>query len=116
MDQAVEQAINDLAARGTQVLGSQIDDATSNLNAIQQRVAASISDSLKVQVGQALQSFESTMDELAAKCVERWRVAFAGGLTSLARILGEQFVLQAGPEPAPVEADSRNGHSKRLQP
>jgi hypothetical protein len=59
---------------------------------------ASVAESLRVQVSETLQSFECSMDDLAQKCVERWRIAFAGGLNSLVRILGEQFVLQAAPD------------------
>ena len=69
-------------------------------------VEAAVSESLKIQISETLQSFECRMDELAQKCVERWRIAFAGGLNSLVRILGEQFVLQAAPDGNTGQPDS----------
>ena len=98
MDGALEVALNELATRGVQELGSQLDEAGANLKTMQKGMEASVSESLKIQISETLQSFECSMEELAQKCVERWRSAFAGGLNSLVRILGEQFVLQAGPD------------------
>ena len=98
MEGALEVAMNELSTRSTAELGNQLDEANANLKIIQKGIEASVSESLKIQVNETLQSFESRMDELAQKCVERWKIAFAGGLNSLVRILGEQFVLQAEPE------------------
>jgi hypothetical protein len=98
MEDALSVALNELATRGVQELGNQLDEASANLETIQKGMEASVSESLTIQISETLQSFECRMDELAQKCVERWRVAFAGGLNSLVRILGEQFVLQAAPD------------------
>jgi hypothetical protein len=98
MEGALEVALNELSTRNAQELGNQLDEANANLRIIQKGIEASVSESLKIQVGETLQSFENSMDDLAQKCVERWRVAFAGGLNSLVRTLGEQFVLQAATE------------------
>jgi hypothetical protein len=98
MEDALSVALNELATRGAQELGNQLDEASANLETIQKGMEASVSESLTIQISETLQSFECRMDELAQKCVERWRVAFAGGLNSLVRILGEQFVLQAAPD------------------
>jgi hypothetical protein len=95
MDGALDVAMNELATRGTQELGSQLDEASANLKTVQKEMEASVAESLKIKVSETLQSFECSMDELAQKSVERWRIAFAGGLNSLVKILGEQFVLQA---------------------
>src|SRR3981081_2097871 len=95
MDGALDVAMNELATRGSQELGSQLDEASANLKTVQQKMEASVAESLKIKVSETLQSFECSMDELAQKSVERWRIAFAGGLNSLVRTLGEQFVLQA---------------------
>ena len=97
MEGALNAALNELATRSAQELGNQLDEASANLKTIQKGMEASVSESLKVQISETLQAFEGRMDELAQKCVERWRTAFAGGLNSLVRILGEQFVLQAAP-------------------
>jgi hypothetical protein len=98
MEGALDVALNELATRSAQELGSQLDEASANLNVVQKKMEASVAESLRVQVSETLQSFECSMDDLAQKCVERWRIAFAGGLNSLVRILGEQFVLQAAPD------------------
>ncbi|MGA8761423.1 MAG: hypothetical protein WB562_00920 [Candidatus Sulfotelmatobacter sp.] len=95
MESALEVALNELGTRNAQELGNQLDEAGANLKIIQKGIEASASESLKMQVAETLQSFERSMDDLAQKSVERWRIAFAGGLNSLVRILGEQFVLQA---------------------
>jgi hypothetical protein len=98
MEGELNVALNELAKRSAQELGNQLDEASANLKIIQKGMEASVSESLKIQISETLQSFECRMDELARTCVERWRIAFAGGLNSLVRILGEQFVLQAAPD------------------
>jgi hypothetical protein len=98
MEGALSVALTELGTRSAQELGNQLDEASANLKTIQKGMEASVSESLKIQISETLQSFEWRMDELAQKCVERWRSAFAGGLNSLVRILGEQFVLQAAPD------------------
>jgi hypothetical protein len=115
MDGALEGALNDLAARSTQELGNQLDEAGANLKIIQKGIEASVSESLKIQVNETLQSFEGRMDDLAQKCVERWKIAFAGGLNSLVRILGEQFVLQAAPDGSAGQLGSANKPPGRAQ-
>ena len=98
MEGALNVALNELTTRSAQQLGNQLDEARANLKTIQKGTEASVSESLKIQISETLQSFECRMDELARKCMERWRMALAGGLNSLVRILGEQFVLQAAPD------------------
>jgi hypothetical protein len=95
MEGALDVALNELATRSSQELGNQLDEASANLNVVQKKMEASVSESLKIQVTETLQSFERSMEELAQKCADRWRIAFAGGLNSLVRTLGEQFVSQA---------------------
>ena len=113
MEGALEVALNELSTRSAEELASQLEEASSNLKIIQKEVEASVSDSLRLHSAEALQSFEHSMEELAQQSVERWRVAFAGGLNSLAKILGEQFVLQAANGDAVAQLGSndrpRNG-------
>lgn len=105
MEGALEVALNELGTRNAQELGNQLDEASANLKIIQKGIEASLSESLKIQVRETLQSFERSMEDLAQQSVERWRLAFAGGLNSLVRILGEQFILQAAP--TATQANSR---------
>jgi predicted transcriptional regulator len=95
MESALEAALNELGTRNTQELGNQLDEASANLKIIQKGIEASLSESLKLQAAQTLQSFDHSMEELALQSMERWRSAFAGGLNSLVRILGEQFITHA---------------------
>ncbi|MGA7905844.1 MAG: hypothetical protein WCA16_00455 [Candidatus Sulfotelmatobacter sp.] len=95
LESALESALTELGTRNAQELGNQLDEASTKLKTIQKGIEGSVSESLKIQVGETLQSFEQSMEELAQHSVERWRLAFAGGLNSLVRTLGEQFVLQA---------------------
>lgn len=113
MEGALEVALHELSTRSAEELASQLEEASSNLKIIQREVEASVSDSLRLHSAEALQSFEHSMEELAQQSVERWRVAFAGGLNSLAKIVGEQFVLQAANGDAVAQLGSndrpRNG-------
>ncbi len=95
LDSALEVALNELGTRNAQEVGHLLDAARENLKIIQKGIEGSVSESLSIQVADTLQSFEHDMEELAQHSVERWRVAFTGGLNSLVRILGEQFLLQA---------------------
>jgi hypothetical protein len=95
METALDAALTDLSTRSAQEIGNQLDEARENLKSIQNGIELSVAESLKVQVAESLQSFEQGMEYLAQQSVERWRLTFAGGLNSLVRILGEQFVLQA---------------------
>jgi hypothetical protein len=103
MEGALEVALNELGTRNAQELGNQLDEASANLKIIQTRVEASVSESLKVQVAESLQSFEHSMEELAQKSVERWRLTLAGGLNSLVGVLGEQFRLQGATDSKALE-------------
>ena len=95
MDNALEVVLSELGTRNVQELRNQLDEASANLQTIQKGVEASVSESLRVQVAETLQSSEHRMEELAQQSVERWQLALASTLNSLARTLGEQFRLQA---------------------
>lgn len=90
-----------LTARSVEILGNQLDEASGNMTIIQKGIAASVSESLKVEAANALQAFEHSMEELAKLSVERWRLKLANGLNALAKSFGEQFEL--GPNSAIVE-------------
>jgi hypothetical protein len=108
MEGALEAALAELGTRNAQELGNQLDEASASLKIIQKGIEASVSESLKIQASETMQAFEHSMDDLAQKCVERWRVAFAGGLNSLVRSLGEQFVLQAATDSDPSQFGSND--------
>ena len=115
MESALEAALNELGTRNAQEIGHQLDEASASLKTIQKEIEASVSESVKTQVAETLQSFEQSMEDLAQQSVERWRTAFAGGLNSVARILGEQFVLQAanGDEAQTGSHDRQRGSARK---
>jgi len=95
MDSALEVVLSELGTRSVQELQNQLGEASASLQTIQKGIEASLSESLRIQVAETLQSFEHRMEDLAQQSVERWRLALGGALNSLARTLGEQFHLQA---------------------
>jgi len=95
LDSALEVVLSELGTRNAQELRNQLDAASANLQTIQKGIEATVSESLRMQVAATLQSFEQRMEELAQQSVERWQLALASTLNSLARSLGEQFRLQA---------------------
>ena len=95
MEGVLEVAMNELSTRTAQEFAVQLEEICSKLKIVQNEVEASVSDSLRLRCADAMQSFERSMESMAQQCLERWRFALAGGLNSLVRTLGEQFVLQA---------------------
>lgn len=95
LESALEVVLGELSTRNVQELQKQLDTAGENLQTIQKDIEAAVSESLKIQVAETLESFEQRMEGLAQQSAERWRLTLAGALNSLARTLGEQFLLQA---------------------
>jgi exonuclease VII small subunit len=97
LEGAAETVLKEWTTRNVQALGNQLDEACENMKIVQKGIVASVSESLKVQSADALQSFEHSMQDLAKLSVERWRLTLAGGLNALVKNLGEQFRLEAEP-------------------
>jgi len=74
-----------------------MEQASGNMEIVQNGIVASVSESLKIQAADALQAFEHSMEELARLSVEGCRLRLEEGLNALARTLTEQFPLQAKP-------------------
>jgi hypothetical protein len=104
LEGAAETVLKEWTTRNVQALGNQLDEACENMKIVQKGIVASVSESLRGQSADALQSFEHSMQELAKLSVERWRLTLAGGLKVLVKNLGEQFRL---------EAESGNGKDQR---
>jgi hypothetical protein len=94
LESALEGALQELETRNAETLGNQLDEACANLKIIQKEIEASVADALQVQAAEMLQSFGLAMEQMAQQSVEQWRAVLAGGLNTLVRGLGEQFVLQ----------------------
>ncbi len=106
LQSALEDALAELSTRNLQELGSQLGEARLNLQAFQKEIEASTSQSLKIQASDTLQSFERRAEEMAQQTVERWRLALAGSLNSLARSLGEQFISRTAADDHSPESSS----------
>lgn len=89
-------AFKEVTSRSSQALEQQMDEASGNMRIVQRGILSSVSDSLKVQSGEALQQFEGSMDELAQLSVERWKLKMASGLNSLVNSLSEHFGASSG--------------------
>lgn len=97
-----------LTERNAKELGDRLKAARENLETTQTGIVTYVRESLKGQSAETLQSFECSMEELAAHHVERWRVKIADGLNALAKSIGQQFQLETG------SADEPNHASREL--
>jgi len=86
--------LEEMATRGVNALGAQLDEASTNMNVIQKGIVASASESLKVEMANALQSFNQSMDEMAKLSIERWRCKLTSSLDAIAKSVDEQFPAQ----------------------
>jgi hypothetical protein len=91
MESAVDELLEELRKRNAQELEKQVQDACANLKIIQKGIEGSVSESLKAQAAESLQSFEHSMEELGRQSAGMWRTALAGRLDLLLRTLGEQL-------------------------
>ena len=104
LESAVGVVLKDLQIRGSNEVGNRLDEVCGQLRTIQNRIENSFSGSLKSQGEEALQSFVQEIEELAQQSVERWRLALAKHLDSVARTLGQEFRLEA-------ESESEQNHA-----
>jgi len=95
-ESAANEILGELAERSVRVLGNQLEDTRGNLQAIQEGIVASVSESLKEQAANALQDFQNSMEHLARLSVESWRLKLEGGLNAVTKSLNEHFRSQTG--------------------
>jgi hypothetical protein len=98
LEDAVGLALKDLQVKGSNEVGTRLDEVCSQLRTIQNRIENSFSGSLRSQGGEAVQSFEQEIEELAQQAVERWRLALSRHLDSVARTLGQELRLEGESE------------------
>ncbi|MFY9560920.1 MAG: PilZ domain-containing protein [Terriglobales bacterium] len=91
LESAVGLALKDLQTRGSNEVGNRLDEVCSQLRTIQNRIENSFSGSLRSQGEEAVQSFGQEIEELAEQSVEKWRLALAKHLDSVAKTLGREF-------------------------
>ena len=107
IESAVALAIKDLQARGSNEVETRLSEMCSNVRTIQNRIEDSFAASLKTQSEEAVQSTAQQFEELAPQSLERWRLALAKDLNSVANGLGQHLRHEL------EGADSERGKSKK---
>ena len=95
---AVGLAIKDFQVRSSKEVETRIDEVCGNLRSIQNRIEHSFAGSLTSQGEEAVESIEQQFHELAEQSMERWRLALAKDLSSVANALGQQVRHEFQPE------------------
>ncbi len=98
IDSAVTLALKDLQARGSNEVELRLSEMCGHVRTIQNRIEDSFSASLKTQGEEAVQSITQQFEELAPLSLEKWRLALAKDLNSVANALGQQLRQELEPE------------------
>jgi len=91
LEEAVDVTFKDFQARSSNDVDARLDEVCSHLRSIQNRIEHSFSGSLQLQTEEAAQAAEKQFGDLAERSVERWRLALARNLNSVAQTLGQQL-------------------------
>ncbi len=95
LESAVDVVLKELGTRNAKELDRQLDEARGKLKVVQKGIETSVTELVKTEVAASLLSFGQTMEELAQDSVGRWRSALSNDLTSVAKILGGRFQMEA---------------------
>ena len=95
---AVALELKNLQARGSNEVEARLSEMCGHLRTIQNRIEDSFSASLKTQDEEALESIAQQFEELAQQSREKWRLALARDLSSVANTLGQQLRQELEPE------------------
>jgi len=95
---AVALELKKLQARGSNEVETRLSEMCGHLRTIQNRIEDSFSASLKTQGEEAVQSLAQQFEELAQQSTEKWRLALARDLSSVANTLGQQLRQELEPE------------------
>ena len=98
IESAVALTLKDLQTRGSNEAESRLNEICGHLRTIQNRIEGSFSGSLKAQGEEAVQSIAQQFEELAQQSTEKWRLALARDLSSVAKTVGEQLRQELEPE------------------
>jgi hypothetical protein len=91
IESAATQALKDLQARGSNEIETRLSEMCSHVRSIQNRIEDSFSASLKTQSDEAVQSIAQQFEELEPQSLEKWRLALAKDLNSVANTLGQHL-------------------------
>jgi len=104
LEEAVAAAVKDLQTQAGNEADRQVDEVCGHLRTIQNRIEKSFSGSLKVQGEETAQAAGQQIEELAQQSVEKWRLALARDLNSVAQSLGQQLREE-------IEAEHERSHA-----
>ena len=104
LESAVALALKNLQKCGANEVEGRLDEVCGHLRTIQNRIENSFSGSLETQGEEAVRSVGQQFEELAQQSMERWRLALAQDLNSVANTLGRQLreKLESGSGPDQV--------------
>jgi hypothetical protein len=91
LESAVVTTLKDLQARGSDEVQNRINETCGHLRTLQNRIENSCSGSLQAQGEEAIQSIAQQFEELAQQATEKWRLALARDLNSVANTLGQRL-------------------------
>jgi hypothetical protein len=98
IESAVALALKNLQARGSNEVETRLGEMCGHLRTIQNRIEDSFSASVRAQGEEAVQSIAQHFEELARQSTEKWRLALARDLSSVANTLGQQLRQELEPE------------------
>ena len=98
IESAVALALKNLQARGSNEVETRLGEMCGHLRTIQNRIEGSFSASVTAQGEEAVQSIAQHFEELARQSTEKWRLALARDLSSVANTLGRQLRQELEPE------------------
>ena len=98
IESAVALALKNLQARGSNEVETRLGEMCGHLRTIQNRIEDSFSASVTAQGQEAVQSIAQHFEELARQSTEKWRLALARDLSSVANTLGTQLRQELEPE------------------
>jgi hypothetical protein len=98
LESAVDSMLRDLTQRNSAQVEMQLEQAGSRLKKMLAEAESSSSAVVKKEISENLQSFEQTVEEMAQHSVSRWRLALAGELESLSKLLSGQLRVEKNPE------------------
>jgi uncharacterized small protein (DUF1192 family) len=90
--------LKELQTRGANEVENWLNEICGHLRTIQNRIENSCSGSLKAQGEEAVKSIAQQLDELALQAAEKWRLALARDLASVANTLGQQLRHELAPD------------------
>jgi hypothetical protein len=98
IESAVALALKNLQARGSNEVETRLSEMCGHLRTIQNRIEDSFSASVTAQGEEAVQSIAQQFEQLAQQSTEKWRLALARDLSSVANTLGQQLRQELEPE------------------